>query len=758
MVMVDKSPETYLSDVQKYDPLLYGKNPLSHVVAIEYLEEASEPLVRVFIRSGDGVITQDEKFTPFLVANKDLASRCPVVHRSIALHGAGPLSTRMDFDKWGQFCEAVQWLKSESGESPGSPVAPYLATNDPVRQYMLQSGVTHFKGMQFEDLSRLQFDIECITSDGFDFCNAKRKGDRIVAIGMSDHTGWTEVIGKNGEGEAEILSHFVNIIQRRDPDVLEGHNLCNFDFPYIVTRAAMHGIALAIGRDGSVPAKRSSQISVGERTSSYTRFDIHGRHVVDTLFLAQAYDQSYRVLDSFGLKAVARHFHVAAEDRTYIEGSDISAVYHTSPETLMDYVLDDVKETRSISDILSRSSFAQARMLPLRYQDTVVRGNAVKIDQLMLRAYYDRAFALPKPEGGRPIAGGYTDLFIEGVLRPVHHCDVRSLYPSLMLSKDLGPASDDAGVFLKLLDNLRTLRYEAKKNMQSASGSLKQELDAMQLAFKILINSFYGYLGFTQGRFNDFEAADSITSEGRSLLAEMVVTLESLGAKPIEIDTDGIYYVPSADAVDGAACDTFRKEFIKTLPAGITVEFDGEYEAMYSYKMKNYALLLPDGEVIIKGAALKSRGLERFLRSFVRRVIRLKLEGRDEEITQVKKEYDHALKNHAFPIEDLAKSETLSESLSSYERKRDHEGGSKRAPYELALKAERTYRAGDQVAYYVTGAKKNVAVYEHAKLVSDWDPDHRDENVPYYQGKLDALYKKFGGKPIVESPAQGELF
>jgi hypothetical protein len=47
------------------------------------------------------------------------------------------------------------------------------------------------------------------------------------------------------------------------------------------------------------------------------------------------------------------------------------------------------------------------------------------------------------------------------------------------------------------------------------------------------------------------------------------------------------------------------------------------------------------------------------------------------------------------------------------------------------------------VAYYVTGNRKTVAVYEAAKLLSEWDPANRDENTVYYLGKLDALCKKF---------------
>ena len=38
--------------------------------------------------------------------------------------------------------------------------------------------------------------------------------------------------------------------------------------------------------------------------------------------------------------------------------------------------------------------------------------------------------------------------------------------------------------------------------------------DALQATFKILINSFYGYLGFSMGHFNDFAQADRVTRTG----------------------------------------------------------------------------------------------------------------------------------------------------------------------------------------------------------------------------------------------------
>ena len=52
------------------------------------------------------------------------------------------------------------------------------------------TGQTHFLGMAFEQLKRLQLDIETYTTEGFEFPNPGRPGDRIIAIALSDQTGW----------------------------------------------------------------------------------------------------------------------------------------------------------------------------------------------------------------------------------------------------------------------------------------------------------------------------------------------------------------------------------------------------------------------------------------------------------------------------------------------------------------------------------------------------------------------------------------
>ena len=78
---------------------------------------------------------------------------------------------------------------------------------------------------------------------------------------------------------------------------------------------------------------------------------------------------------------------------------------------------------------------------------------------------------------------------------------------------------------------LALIREQAGRNLPERSRLL-----ALQGAFKILINSLYGYLAFPFGHFADFEAAERVTAIGREILATMRDWLMSQGAQIIELD------------------------------------------------------------------------------------------------------------------------------------------------------------------------------------------------------------------------------
>ncbi|MDR0933098.1 MAG: ribonuclease H-like domain-containing protein [Victivallales bacterium] len=618
---------------------------------------------------------------------------------------------------------------------------PFYLFRDLSRQILQQEETRLFSGMEFRELRRMQFDLEVRTTPGFEFPNPDREADEIVIISICDSTGYEQVLSQKTMSEKELIEAFVQTVAERDPDVIEGHNLCRFDLPYLETRAKRHKVKLALGRGGATVKSRSSRFNLAERIINYTRYDIFGRHVVDTLHLAMMYDVSNRNLESYNLKYLAKHFNFASEERTYIDGEKISEAWEHDREKLLAYALDDVRETRSLGALLSPSYFFQTSILPMSYQDVIIRGSGTSLDALFIAEYLKAGHSLPMPELPRPFAGALSRADKIGIFENVWHCDVRSLYPSILLASNWAPSRDVLKVFPRLLDALRTFRLEAKDAMRATYDLAEQkELAALQGTFKILINSFYGYLGFSQGAFNDYALAEQVTARGREILTLMLDFLTDSGANVLEMDTDGIYFQPPPTVADQAG---FQQRIQAALPPGIEVELDATYAAMFSYKSKNYALLGYDNTVGITGAALKSRGLEPFQRSFISQLIELLLKRDFAKIPDLYYQMRDSIEQRKLPLSELAKSENLNDSLESYKRKLAAGTGRRSAAYELAIRSNRAYQSGDQVTYYLTGVKKKVSVVDNAKLLSDAPTEERDENIAYYLNKLDELYANF---------------
>ena len=735
------------------DELVYGFTPEPGLVALEHAPGETADAMTLFLRRGGELSTRPEPFSPFLWLTKpDYLAGFDPAPEIVRLAGDNPFRALARFPTWAALERALGHLRKTTGRTPSDPGAPYFVLRDPVQQFLLDTGRTSFGELLLPDLRFLFLDIETDCDPAREFSNADREEDRILAIALADGQGWEQILDGHALDEKAMLGKFVEIVRQRDPDVVAGHNLFKFDLPYLATRAKRHRVPLALGRGGRLPESHAARYGVAERTVAYEHFHFFGRQVVDTYLLALAYDVSHRAMENHGLKTVARHLGVAAPGRTTIEGRQIAATFRADPAAFLRYAADDIRETAAIAPILLNANFAQSLLLPLPLETVCLRGNAGKIESLLLREYLRTRHSIPAPEPPRTFEGGYTDLFFEGLARDVHHCDVRSLYPSILLREGRNPRHDALGIFLQLLAHLRDFRIDAKRRAQdpALSPAAAGRWDALQATFKILINSFYGYLGFPQARFNDYDLAAAVTEQGRDILRGMVAKLRELGAMPIEIDTDGIYFTPPT-GLDAAALERFQKNFRAHLPAGIEVEFDGRFPAMFSYKMKNYALLEDDGTVILKGAALKSRGLEPYQRDFLREWLTLTLHGRAEEIPAMAARRRAEVAGRQLPIAALAKTEMLTDSPSTYLRKREAGGKSRQPAYEVALASGRVFQSGDAVSYYVVGTKKNLPVHANARLASEFDPARRDENVAYYLAKLDALIKKLDAR-VPETP------
>lgn len=721
--------------------ILFGHDSTPLITAVEFNGTNG---MEMFFRDDGKVVSKMQDFRPFiLIGTLNYLDTWGGKYESKELEGDEYYKYIVFLNNWTEVQDLLKYLRKTTGISSSGMNAPYYFLSDPVHQHLLLTGQTLFKGMVFGDLVRLQLDIETYCAEGYEFSNPKRKEDRIIVISISDSRGWEYIISGKEYDEKEMLEIMVDQINLRDPDVIEGHNIFNFDLSFIEVRAKRNKVPLAIGRGKRVIKVHTSRLNIAERTISYKKYEAYGRHIVDTYLLAQMYDVTARDLESYGLKNVAKHFNLASPDRTYIKPETIKWHFDNDPDKLLKYAMDDVRETRAISEILSQSFYYQTQIFPYSYQNTIIRGNATKIDSLLIREYLNRNHSIPQTSPTKEYSGGFTDMYCQGKIDNILYCDVQSLYPSIMLTFKYFPKKDELQVFSSLLEDLKAFRLKAKEMVgTSKTKSEKMYFDALQSTFKVLINSFYGYLGFAYGHFCDYEMADNVTTKGRELIKSMIKWLEENDCKVIEIDTDGIFFVPPGN-LESDKEEEFVGKLSDTLPEGINLELAGKYKAMFSYKIKNYVLLDYNDKMRIKGSGLRSRGLELFQRKFMEEMFFLLLKGKASEVEKLMEKYKSEIEGHKWDKKMFTKTDTLKETISSYIDKVKSKKRSAAAAYELAIRSERAYQPGDQISYYVIGTKATVRVFDNCKLASQWDPENPDENIKYYENKLNKLYKKF---------------
>ena len=614
----------------------------------------------------------------------------------------------------------------------------------PIEQYLMLNGRVYFRGMTYDDLHRLQFDLETTALD-------PHRG-RIFMVAIRDSRGLaTTLDAPTPEDEAHLVSDLCALIRERDPDVIENHNLFGFDLSFLEQRAAVLGVPLALGRQGGpmMLERREETLAIGPQARRRTRYSVAGRELIDTLDAVRRHDFVVRDMPSYSLKDVARYFGIATPDRVYIEGTAIFDTYRRDPELVRRYALDDVAEVDGLSRRLLGAPFALAGMAPRRYERLASAGPAMGVlEPILVRAYLRAGAALPHQAAGQDSEqglheGGAAYLFAEGVAEHVVKADVASLYPSLMRTFQIGPACDRLGVLLSILSRLTDLRLAHKAAARMATpGSVEANLhDATQAAMKILINAAYGYMGAgSMALFADNHAAGEVTRRGREVLSQVLDALRKRGMALIEADTDGVYFAVPSGWTDEQE-RTLVAEIGAELPEGIRLEYEGRYRAMFSHEVKNYALLTYSGQLVVHGVALRSSRAEPFGERFLRRALLCTMTNDVPGLRKVYLETVAALRSRALPASDLGARVRLSKTPEGYMASRK---AHPEAQYEALLAAGRTnWYPGERVRFYRSRGGGYVWLPEEAEEDNPGggEPaDQRDYEVGHYLQVLVTSY------------------
>lgn len=628
------------------EKILYGSNPTEGIVAVE----TGPDFAKLYRRVDGAVVTEDREFKRWVLLTEKHPLKSAIWTE---LDGTG-FKFLAEFPDRSTYAEAHFWLRSAH--------ILYIAYPGMTRQYLTRTGQTLFKGMAFDDVVRLQLDIE---TKGLD---PKQPENSIIMVAISDNRGFERIISGD---ERSILKTTVECVQDRDPDIIEGHNIYGFDLPFLLKRAERHGIKLAFGRDRSEAKAGAEQVcAIGYYSRPFVPVMIHGRHVLDTLFAVQRYDVSRGILSGYSLKVAAQTLGISEEDREIIPHEQIALEWEQNPERVAKYALQDVRETKSLAELVSPPDFYLTQIVPDTFSRAAVSGTGDKINSILIREYLRHSKAVPKPLEPKPLPGGYTDVRVTGVVNNIVKCDVESLYPSIMLGEEITPKSDSMNVFLPALSELTKQRLDAKAKTKTTEGRERAYWDGIQSAFKILINSFYGYLAGPFS-FNDYDAAARVTTTGQSIVKQIVDELEARESTVVEIDTDGVYFKPPANI------DTEEKELeyiesiSKSLPEYVHLAHDGRYKAMISLKMKNYVLATYNGKKIFKGSALRSRSDEPFGLEFLTKASDYLLEGKPELAQDLYKTLSRQIDTNELGVDQITRRERVTDkTFSSPSRRR----------------------------------------------------------------------------------------
>lgn len=714
--------EWYNFTMSTSETILFGADPTPGIVSVE----AGAESVRLYRRVNDFVVTEEHAFRRWLLT----------IERH---HFADATWTELEGDHYRFLAEfpnrnAYENARHQIRESHAASIAYPSAA----RQYLTKSGKTLFKGMSFDSPVRMQLDIETLG------LSPKPTENEVFLVAISDNRGFEALI----EGdEPSILRHVVACIRERDPDIIEGHNILGFDFPYLAERARQRGVRLAIGRDGSDLSFGSPlNCMIGGFSRPYAPVHIAGRHVIDTLLAVQRFDVARGELSSHGLKAVAVALGIAEDDREIIPHHLIANEWKQNPERVKKYALQDARETASLSALICPSEFYLTQMVPDSYARNATSGTGEKINYVFIREYLRQGRAIPEKQlRAESVPGGYTEIRLTGLIKPIVKCDVESLYPSLMLTRQIRPANDTLGVFLPALEELTRRRFEAKRKAKETAGQEHAYWEGRQSSFKILINSFYGYLG-GPFNFNDYFAAAEVTTNGQEIVKKIVEELENAGSRVVEVDTDGVYFQPPDGIATEEAEIAYIEKIGEALPEGIHLAHDGRYRAMISLKIKNYALEKYSGEKIFKGSALRSRADERFGLDFMVEATACLLRGEPEKAIELYQSIAQRIEAGEMPVHEFARRERVTDKTFTSTGKR------------RLAKAAGDAKVGDYVSVYQRSDGSMGLVKDYAN----------DEDCGYLLGKLykfaGRLREAFGDdfdtlfpKPLKKQPPSDQL-
>jgi len=544
-------------------------------------------------------------------------------------------------------------------------------------------------------LTKCAFDIETYSKG-----KPNPEEDPITLISYKDEDEeevfyWTE----EESSEEEIIKKLIRKIKEKDKDIIETYNGTRFDWPYLEKRAEKHGIKLDLGTDGTEMKIRNRGFASSAK--------IFGRMHLDT----------YKAIDFLSgigslnlpkntLEMIYEEF--TGKEKTNLTHRQITEYWKEGGEKLeklKKYNLEDSIAAYQISEQVIPLYKELTRLIGLPPYDISRQSASNMIEWLISRESYKKDILIPrrpknediKERHRNPIKGGYVKTPETGLHEDLVVCDYKSLYPTIIISKNIGPLSlckdekcekehykSPTGqkfhkkgdtLIPEIVKELVRTRDEVKgKIRETENEEEKKALEYRSQALKIIANSVFGYLGYPRARWYSRECAEAITSWGRQYIQQTIKKAEEKELNVIYADTDSLF-LKLKKSQSKKDLKKWLEEINRDLPGAMELEHEGYYPrgVFVSKKSgkaakKKYALLREDGKLEIKGFALVRRDWSPIAKKTQEKVIeKVLMKGKPEKAVEYVEKIVQKLKNKEIDPEELIIYTTMKKNIDNYE-------------------------------------------------------------------------------------------
>lgn len=593
------------------------------------------------------------------------------------------------------------------------------------------------------------------------------------------------------DNERDLLLRWAALISEKDPDIITGYNIWKFDNQYVYKRAvrnhADHLFNLNRLTDMTTTIYKAKFSSSAYGDNEYDMITTSGRMQIDLL---EMYKRDHKLV-KYTLNFVSEHF--LGDKKVYMPIHEMFSRYDRgTPEDIQaigEYCVKDtvlpLRLMQKLSNIPNLVEMARATYVPMNY--LLERGQQIKVFSQICKQTQMENMLVPTIQDGKTNEsfvgatvleakkGAYMDRVITGL-------DFASLYPTIMRAHNLcyntivlDPSYKDLpgveyetiswdvngkqneytfaqttqGVLPKLLEQLAKSRKKAKKDMANAKDPfMKDVYNGKQLAFKVSMNSIYGFCSAFMLPCQPISAC--VTTIGRNMIEHTKNLVEEWypGSEVVYGDTDSVMVHfntkemerklgKSALEISFMFGHEAADRITKTFKQPIELEMEKCYSPYLLFSKKRYAGLMytkPEAPDYIdaKGIQLVRRDNAPFVKDISKTVLNMIMYKRDIfGSVDLVQEKARELLEGKIPVEQLIVSKSMRKDYSN----------DKQPHLAVALKMEERNpgsgpKCGERVPYLImepTNHKVKQLLHERAE-----DPNYVIEQG--LQDKVDRLY------------------